>query len=127
MPGATLPGSGALAFGRRTERRAVARCVPRFWMDGRVQLWREKLGLAAPFAGNAATEWGNRNEEHALRRRAPPRPGGLQSGAIQRDAPDKALGSKEHGRGRNAVKWLPRLHVPRHSGLVTGFKAQRTG
>ncbi|CAI5938026.1 unnamed protein product [Closterium sp. NIES-64] len=34
---------------------------------GRQQLWEEKLGLRAPFAGNEATAWGQGKEEEALR------------------------------------------------------------
>ena len=37
-----------------------------FWRGGRVSLWEEKLGLAAPFAGNDATEWGTAREDEAV-------------------------------------------------------------
>ncbi len=43
-------------------------CSHRFFDGGRLQLWEEKLGLRPPFAGNAATAWGTRQEEHALAR-----------------------------------------------------------
>lgn len=33
-----------------------------------MQLWEEKLGLRKPFAGNAATQWGTRQEPIALER-----------------------------------------------------------
>jgi uracil-DNA glycosylase len=36
-----------------------------FWSGGRNALWEEKLGLAPPFAGNDATEWGTRTEDEA--------------------------------------------------------------
>ena len=36
-----------------------------FWSGGRNALWEEKLGLAPPFAGNDATEWGARTEDEA--------------------------------------------------------------
>ena len=35
---------------------------------GRQALWEEKLGLAPKFAGNAATQWGTRQEADALLR-----------------------------------------------------------
>ncbi|CAI5473831.1 unnamed protein product [Closterium sp. Yama58-4] len=38
-----------------------------FFPGGRQQLWEEKLGLRAPFAGNEATAWGQGREEEALR------------------------------------------------------------
>ncbi|CAI5520792.1 unnamed protein product [Closterium sp. Naga37s-1] len=38
-----------------------------FFPGGRQQLWEEKLGLRAPFAGNDATAWGQGKEEEALR------------------------------------------------------------
>ncbi|CAI7863795.1 unnamed protein product [Closterium sp. NIES-53] len=37
-----------------------------FFPGGRQQLWEEKLGLRAPFAGNEATAWGQGKEEEAL-------------------------------------------------------------
>lgn len=37
-----------------------------FWPHGRVQLWREKIGLIEPFAGNFATSWGNIKEPEAI-------------------------------------------------------------
>lgn len=37
-----------------------------FWRGGRLELWEEKLGLAAAFAGNDATEWGSGKEDTAL-------------------------------------------------------------
>lgn len=37
-----------------------------FWRGGRNELWEEKLGLAAPFAGNEATDWGSSKENEAL-------------------------------------------------------------
>ncbi|CAI5960708.1 unnamed protein product [Closterium sp. NIES-64] len=37
-----------------------------FFPGGRQQLWEEKLGLRAPFAGNDATAWGQGKEEEAL-------------------------------------------------------------
>jgi len=37
-----------------------------FWPRGREELWAEKAGLAAPFAGNAATAYGTRAEPAAL-------------------------------------------------------------
>ncbi len=40
----------------------------RFFDGGRAQLWEEKLGLRAPFAGNPATRWGTRQEPAALAR-----------------------------------------------------------
>ena len=36
-----------------------------FWRGGRAALWEEKLGLAEPFAGNDATEWGAGREDEA--------------------------------------------------------------
>jgi uracil-DNA glycosylase len=36
-----------------------------FWRGGRNELWEEKLGLAEPFAGNEATEWGSSREDDA--------------------------------------------------------------
>ncbi|CAI5476500.1 unnamed protein product [Closterium sp. Yama58-4] len=38
-----------------------------FFPGGRQQLWEEKVGLRAPFAGNEATAWGQGREEEALR------------------------------------------------------------
>ena len=38
----------------------------RFWPEGRVRLWEEKLQLRTPFAGNAATQWGTVQEDVAL-------------------------------------------------------------
>lgn len=37
-----------------------------FWNGRREELWEEKLGLAAPFAGNEATKWGSETEDEAL-------------------------------------------------------------
>ena len=37
-----------------------------FWRGGRNELWEEKLGLAEPFAGNDATNWGSGKEDEAL-------------------------------------------------------------
>ncbi|CAI5520793.1 unnamed protein product [Closterium sp. Naga37s-1] len=37
-----------------------------FFPGGRQQLWEEKLGLKVPFAGNAATDWGQEKEGEAL-------------------------------------------------------------
>lgn len=37
-----------------------------FWRGGRNELWEEKLGLAEPFAGNEATEWGSGKEDEAV-------------------------------------------------------------
>ncbi|CAI5476499.1 unnamed protein product [Closterium sp. Yama58-4] len=37
-----------------------------FYPGGRQQLWEEKVGLRAPFAGNEATAWGQGREEEAL-------------------------------------------------------------
>ena len=37
-----------------------------FWRGGRNELWEEKLGLAEPFAGNDATEWGSGKEDEAV-------------------------------------------------------------
>ena len=37
-----------------------------FWGGGRSKLWREKVGLAKPFAGNAATRYGTKAEPAAL-------------------------------------------------------------
>ena len=37
-----------------------------FWRGGRNELWEEKLGLAVPFAGNDATDWGSGKEDEAL-------------------------------------------------------------
>jgi len=37
-----------------------------FWKNGREKLWEEKLGLAEPFTGNAATEWGSGKEDEAV-------------------------------------------------------------
>ena len=37
-----------------------------FFPGDRTSLWEEKVGLAAPFAGNAATAWGTRAEPRAL-------------------------------------------------------------
>jgi hypothetical protein len=42
----------------------------RFWPEGRVALWEEKLQLREPFAGNDATEWGTLQEAAALARYA---------------------------------------------------------
>ena len=39
----------------------------RFWPEGRVRLWEEKLQLRSPFKGNAATQWGTVQEDVALR------------------------------------------------------------
>ena len=40
----------------------------RFWPEGRVALWEEKLALRPGFAGNEATDWGTRQEASALTR-----------------------------------------------------------
>ena len=40
----------------------------RMFPGGRQALWKEKLGLAPKFAGNAATQWGTRREADALLR-----------------------------------------------------------
>ena len=37
-----------------------------FFQGDRMSLWEEKVGLAAPFAGNEATSWGTRMEPQAL-------------------------------------------------------------
>ena len=37
-----------------------------FWGGGRAKLWREKVGLAKPFEGNAATRYGTKAEPAAL-------------------------------------------------------------
>lgn len=37
-----------------------------FWRGGRNELWEEKLGLAEPFSGNEATEWGSSKEDEAV-------------------------------------------------------------
>ncbi|GJP30011.1 hypothetical protein CLOM_g22034 [Closterium sp. NIES-68] len=37
-----------------------------FYPKGRQQLWEEKVGVRAPFAGNEATQWGQGKEEEAL-------------------------------------------------------------
>ncbi|CAI5502427.1 unnamed protein product [Closterium sp. Naga37s-1] len=37
-----------------------------FFPGGRQQLWEEKVGLKVPFAGNAATDWGQEKEGEAL-------------------------------------------------------------
>ena len=39
----------------------------RFWPEGRLRLWEEKLQLRTPFAGNAATQWGTVQEDVALK------------------------------------------------------------
>ena len=39
--------------------------LPRFWPEGRVSLWEEKLQLRVPFAGNSATAWGTRQARPA--------------------------------------------------------------
>lgn len=39
----------------------------RFWPEGRLRLWEEKLHLRTPFAGNAATQWGTVQEDVALK------------------------------------------------------------
>ena len=41
--------------------------VCRFWPEGRVRLWEEKLQLRKAFAGNAATQWGTVQEDVALK------------------------------------------------------------
>ncbi len=43
-------------------------CRTRFWPEGRVALWEEKLQLRAAFAGNEATDWGTQREAVALAR-----------------------------------------------------------
>ena len=43
-------------------------CWCRFWPEGRVALWEEKLALRPGFAGNAATAWGTVSEDTALQR-----------------------------------------------------------
>ena len=43
-------------------------CLFRFWPEGRVALWEEKLQLRAAFAGNEATDWGTQREDAALSR-----------------------------------------------------------
>ena len=37
-----------------------------FWRGGRAALWEEKLGMAEPFAGNDATDWGTEREDEAV-------------------------------------------------------------
>lgn len=37
-----------------------------FFSGGRATLWEEKIGLREKFAGNAATQWGQRREPDAL-------------------------------------------------------------
>lgn len=43
-------------------------CGCRMFFGGRETLWKEKLGLVPKFAGNAATQWGTRQESEALLR-----------------------------------------------------------
>jgi len=40
----------------------------RFFQNGRVELWGEKVGIGEPFKGNAATEWGTKKEPVAQQR-----------------------------------------------------------
>lgn len=37
-----------------------------FFSRGRVELWKEKVGLGERFAGNQLTQWGQRNEGGAV-------------------------------------------------------------
>lgn len=60
-----------LARGARLTASAAAAAtglLPRFGAENhqRLRLWKEKLGLAPPFTGNAATKWGVENEQVAL-------------------------------------------------------------
>ncbi len=61
-----MPSCGIKASGPSLRVSPSAVRVCRFWPEGRVRLWEEKLQLRRPFAGNAATQWGTVQEDVAL-------------------------------------------------------------